>query len=89
MGGFTLQSSLMVITIPLDFHLLMFLLNRIDVNFVIKVSDFGLSESIDITKDYFRQDNDSAIKLPIKWMALESINFKVFSEKSDVVSSQI
>ena len=53
---------------------------------MIKVADFGLAESIDVSKDYFRQGQDSAIKLPIKWMALESINDGVFSEKSDVVS---
>ena len=52
---------------------------------MIKVSDFGLSETIDITKDYFRQDQTEAIKLPIKWMALESINDAIFSEKTDVV----
>ena len=61
---------------------------RIDVNFVIKVADFGLSESIDTTKNYFRQDQDNAIKLPIKWLAPESINDGVFSEKSDVVRSK-
>ena len=54
---------------------------------MIKVADFGLSESIDASKDYFRQDQDSAIKLPIKWLAPESINDGVFSEKTDVVSS--
>ena len=53
---------------------------------MIKVADFGLSESIDISKDYFRQDQDNAIKLPIKWLAPESIHDGVFSEKSDVVS---
>lgn len=58
---------------------------RLDVNFVIKVADFGLSESIDTTKDYFRQEERNALKLPIKWLALESINDRVFSEKSDVV----
>ena len=52
-------------------------------NFVIKVADFGLSESIDIAKDYFRQDQESAIKLPLKWLAPESINDGVFSEKSE------
>ena len=61
---------------------------RIDTNFVIKVSDFGLSESIDVTKDYFRQDQTEVIKLPIKWMALESLNDAKFSEKTDVVRNQ-
>ena len=56
-----------------------------DSNFVIKVADFGLSESMDTTKEYFRQNADEATKLPIKWMALESINDSVFSEKTDVV----
>ena len=61
-------------------------MHRIDVNFVIKVADFGLAESIDMTKDYFRQNQDAIIKLPVKWLALESINDGIFSEKSDVVS---
>ena len=66
-----------------------FLIFRIDSNFVIKVADFGLSESIDTTKEYFRQERDEAIKLPIKWLAPESINDKIFSEKTDVVKSFI
>ncbi len=55
-------------------------------NLVIKVADFGLAESLDTSKEYFRQGNDNAIKLPMKWLAPESINDGVFSEKSDVVS---
>lgn len=62
---------------------------RIDIGFVIKVADFGLSESMDITKDYFRQLKDSTVKLPVKWLALEGINDGIFSEKSDVVCSQL
>ena len=58
---------------------------RIDLNFVIKVADFGLAESMDTTKEYFRQDEDVIIKLPIKWLALESTMDGIFSEKSDVV----
>ena len=68
-------------------HFVYFLLvYRIDVNFVIKVSDFGLSESLNITKDYYRQ-TESGIKLPVKWIAPESFQDGLFSEKSDVVRS--
>ena len=52
---------------------------------VIKVADFGLAETIDTSKEYFRQDQKVVVKLPIKWLAPESIHDGVFSEKSDVV----
>ena len=55
-------------------------------NAAIKVADFGLSESME--KEYFRQDQASGIKLPLKWMAPESMEYGVFSEKSDVVRKQ-
>ena len=39
-------------------------------------------------RNYFRQSSqDSNVKLPLKWMAPESIKLGVFSEKSDVVSA--
>ena len=63
---------------------------RIDLNNVIKVADFGLSEDI-YARNYFRQggrqeeNGEGPVKLPVKWMALESLNDGVFSEKSDVV----
>ena len=52
------------------------------------MADFGLAEDI-YTADYFKQsrDSDEPIKLPIKWMALESIHFGRFNEMTDVVSS--
>ena len=63
---------------------------RIDDNGIIKVGDFGLSKDVYI-RNYFRQwrkseCNKPVIKLSIKWMALESINDGIFSEKTDVVS---
>ena len=54
-------------------------------NFVIKVADFGLSESVG-TKQYFRQDKLAIVKLPIRWLAPESLEDYIFSQKSDVVS---
>ena len=54
-------------------------------NFIIKVADFGLSENIG-KKEYFRQDKDDMIKLPLKWSAPENIDDYMFSEKSDVVN---
>ena len=59
--------------------------NRIDFGFVIKIADFGLSQSLDTSKEYFREIEGDMTKLPIKWLALESITDGVFSEKTDVV----
>ena len=69
-------------TIPL-------LYTRIDSNNVIKVADFGLSEDV-YSRNYFRQvvgsvDGEASVKLPVRWMALESLNDGIFSEKTDVV----
>ena len=61
---------------------------RMSADGVIKVADFGLSEDV-YMKNYFRMTKDSSagkeVKLPIKWMALESIHDGLFSEKTDVV----
>ena len=59
---------------------------------VIKVADFGLTEEV-YARNYFRQmdtlerSGEGPVKLPVKWMALESLNDGVFSEKSDVVGN--
>ena len=57
---------------------------------MIKVADFGLSEDI-YARNYFRQtgrveEGETPVKLPVRWMALESLNDGIFTEKSDVVS---
>lgn len=52
---------------------------------MIKIADFGLTEDV-YTKTYFRQQNHASVKLPVKWMAIESLQEGVFNEKSDVVS---
>ena len=61
---------------------------RIDTHFLIKITDFGLSEDV-FEKNYFRQDSSSGeeVKFLIKWMAPESLSNGHFSEKSDVVST--
>ena len=61
---------------------------RLDQNYVIKVADFGLSENT-YAKSYFRQEATAGVKLPIKWMAYESLTDGIFSEKTDVVSSAL
>ncbi|XP_066930662.1 focal adhesion kinase 1-like isoform X2 [Clytia hemisphaerica] len=51
-----------------------------DIN-TIKLGDFGLSRSIEDHHSYYKASKG---KLPIKWMAPESINFRRFSSASDV-----
>ena len=63
-------------------------MHRIDVNGVIKVADFGLTEDMYATnyfrKEYSESGNDE--KVPIRWMAPESISGELYNEKTDVVS---
>ena len=57
-------------------------------NMIIKVADFGLSVNTG-TKNYCRLTGDMGTKLPVMWMAPESLSDCVFSEKSDVVSESL
>ena len=55
-----------------------------DVNLGVKVADFGLTRDIYET-DYYRQTHQG--RVPIKWMALESLHDRISNEKTDVVGS--
>ncbi|KAK3609539.1 hypothetical protein CHS0354_007345 [Potamilus streckersoni] len=50
----------------------------------VKVADFGLSRDI-YERDYYTSDNKKS-KLPVKWMAPESLEKGVYNSKSDVWS---
>ena len=56
-------------------------------NDVIKVADFGLTEDI-YASEYFRRGKSNVSsdeKVPLRWMAPESINSDLYNEKTDVV----
>ena len=46
-----------------------------------KVGDFELARDV-----YYYHIGDGRAKLPVKWMAPESFNDKISTEKTDVVS---
>ena len=50
---------------------------------MVKVADFGLSRDI-YERDYYSSDDRKA-KLPVKWMALESLEKGIYNTKTDVV----
>ena len=52
---------------------------------MVKIADFGLSHDI-YEDDYYRTDENSNKPLPVKWMALESLNSGKYTTESDVVS---
>ena len=52
------------------------------------MADFGPTEDM-YNSNYYRQENTgkgAEEKVPIKWMALESIETHLFDESTDVVS---
>ena len=59
---------------------------RLDENMMVKVADFGLSHDIYISDYYVMKESGSA-HLPVKWFAPEALFGKMFTEKSDVVST--
>lgn len=59
-------------------------LRRLNENMNVCVADFGLSKKI-YNGDYYRQGRIS--KMPVKWIAIESLADRVYTTKSDVVSA--
>ena len=57
---------------------------RLDSNGDLKVGDFGLAEDVYSTGN-FKQSDSERVKLPYKWLAIESLNDAIFNEKTDVV----
>ena len=72
--------------IPLSFETYQCNGTRLDGEGIIKVADFGLSKHL-YGKLYFREDTKDEVKFPFKWMAIESLQDGVFSERTDVVSA--
>ena len=67
-------------------HIHVSLYSRIDDEFVVKVADFGLSKHL-TECTYVSSEEGKRRKMPIKWMALESLEEMVFTVKTDVVRS--
>ncbi|KAM5303557.1 hepatocyte growth factor receptor isoform 2-T5 [Glossophaga mutica] len=57
----------------------------LDETFTVKVADFGLARDM-YDKEYYSVHNKTGAKLPVKWMALESLQTQKFTTKSDVWS---
>ena len=55
---------------------------RLDCDLTVKVADFGFSRDI-CSKDYYRLTRRT--KLPVKWLAPESLFDNIYNEKTDVV----
>ena len=60
---------------------------RIDQEGVIKVADFGLTEDLYALNYFKRCKNETGKedKVPIRWMAPESIENGIYNESTDVV----
>ncbi|XP_043835779.1 LOW QUALITY PROTEIN: macrophage-stimulating protein receptor [Dromiciops gliroides] len=57
----------------------------LDETFTVKVADFGLARDI-LDKEYYSIRKHRHARLPVKWMALESLQTYKFTTKSDVWS---
>nr|XP_016847061.1 PREDICTED: macrophage-stimulating protein receptor [Anolis carolinensis] len=57
----------------------------LDETYTVKVADFGLARDV-FDKEYYSIKQHRRAKLPVKWMALESLQTQKFTTKSDVWS---
>ncbi|XP_063767768.1 macrophage-stimulating protein receptor-like isoform X2 [Eleginops maclovinus] len=57
----------------------------LDETFTAKVADFGMARDI-YDKEYYSIQDQKQVKLPVKWMAIESLQTQKFTTKSDVWS---
>lgn len=57
---------------------------RLDESYTVKVADFGMARDV-LDKEYYSVQNHRKAKLPVKWMAIESLQTQKFTSKSDVV----
>ncbi|XP_078241643.1 macrophage-stimulating protein receptor [Pogona vitticeps] len=57
----------------------------LDETYTVKVADFGLARDV-FDKEYYSIRQHRRAKLPVKWMALESLQTQKFTTKSDVWS---
>ncbi|XP_035633029.1 macrophage-stimulating protein receptor-like isoform X1 [Oncorhynchus keta] len=57
----------------------------LDETFTVKVADFGMARDV-FDKEYYSIQNHKKAKLPVKWMAIESLQTQKFTTKSDVWS---
>lgn len=63
-----------------------FVFFRLDETFTVKVADFGMARDI-YDKEYYSIQDHKRVRLPVKWMAIESLQTQKFTTKSDVVSA--
>lgn len=57
---------------------------RLDESYTVKVADFGMARDV-LEKEYYSVQDHRKAKLPVKWMAIESLQTQKFTTKSDVV----
>ncbi|XP_077583217.1 macrophage-stimulating protein receptor isoform X1 [Stigmatopora nigra] len=57
----------------------------LDESYTVKVADFGMARDV-FDKEYYSIQDHRKAKLPVKWMAIESLRTQKFTSKSDVWS---